>query len=232
MKSRFAVLTVTIMLSAMLATLCRVSSAADAPFVDEFNGKQIDKNIWGTAGDGNSLFTVKDGTLRLIAQGERHEATMVTKRNDFDFFKSPVTVVWDLDPAHTLAGPYAPTAWGRIYAGLAIGGKDLDSPAAELGISAWPERYPRPKADALWFYTLNLGQLTPGDPATGWRLDGIPTRITWTLNATEWTVTITGARFTSGDPRTRTGRHGLADHGLPCRRLSAQAVRLPDEQVD
>ena len=209
MMEKFKVSIPTLLLTALLALGGNAALAAVGPFVEEFGGKQLDKAIWETAGDNNSLFTVRDGSLRLIAEGEQHEAIAVTKRNDLDFFKSPLTVIWDLDAARTLAGPFAPTPWGRIYAGIAIGGKKMDATAAQLGLSAWPEGFPRPKIDATWFYTLNLGQLTPGDPLAGWRIEGIPTRITWTINATDWTVTIEGAKFTSGDAKTRSGKHGL-----------------------
>lgn len=209
MTERFRILAPAMLLLTLCAGLCGVEPAAADPFVEDFNAKQVDKAIWETYGDNNSIFTVRDGTLRLIAEGEQREAGIATKRNDLDFFKSPLTVVWDLDAEHTLAGPYAPTPWGRIYAGIAIGGKKVEAPAAQLGIAAWPEGFPRPKADATWYYTLNLGQLTPGDPAAGWRMVGMPTRITWTLNATDWTLVIHGAKFASGDATTRTGKHGL-----------------------
>lgn len=210
MTQRLKVLAPAVLLTVLLAVLCDAAFAAGGPFVEEFSGKQLDKSVWETDGDSNSLFTVRDGSLRLIAEGEQHEAIAATKRSDLDFFKSPLTVVWDLDAAHTLAGPYAPTPWGRIYAGVAIGGKKTDAAAAQLGLSAWPEKYPRPKAGASWYYTLNLGQLTPGDPLAGWRIEGIPTRITWTLGATDWSVSIQGARFASGDAKTRSGKHGLS----------------------
>lgn len=220
-----------VLVAGFLAAAMPLSAAgtdAPPPFVDEFTGKQLDAGRWETSGNpGLTLFTVKDGSLRVICEGMTQVAAAATRRGDFDFFRTPLTVVWDLDPERTLAGPYASTPNGKIYAGLAIGGTKPGAPAAELGLTAWPEGFPKPAPDAPWYYTLNLGRLMPQTPTADARILGVPTRITWTLDATTSTVTIDGATFASGDPRRRAAAHGLTPANFPDQTFRLRIVASP-----
>ena len=186
-------------------------SGADASvsFNDAFDGEQLDEKLWLKGGSYRPLHTVRDGSLRLVSNALQNSAHVTTRRDDFDFFAKPATVVWDLVPHSTLAGPYPATGFAKAYAGLTLGGVKDDAPAAQLGLTAWPEGFPRPKPGAKWFYTLNLGRLLPKDPDKDWRITGVPRRIVWSLDKTRWSVEIKGARFVTGDPHKRSAEHGL-----------------------
>lgn len=218
-------------LSLASGAFAQAPAGSPAPFVDEFSGKKLDDAVWERSGNaGLSLATVKEGSLRQICEGMTQQSWISTKRGDFDFFQSPLTVVWDLDAERTLAGPYASTTSAKIYAGLSIGDTAKDAPAAELGLGAWPEGFPNPKPAATWYYTLNIGQLMPKEPSDDWRVLGVPTRIIWTLDATNASVTIDGAKFAAGDPVRRSAPHGLKRSDFTNGKLRLRMLASPHDK--
>jgi len=218
---RFTVLVIVVMVLLAVPAACRAAEPdadGSVSFNDAFDGKQLNEKVW-LKGGSRKLHTVRDGSLRLVALAKQEHASVATRRGDFNFFNKPVTVVWDLVPHRILAGPFPATKWSKAYAGLTIGGVNKGTPAAELGLTAWPEGFPAPKAGAEWFHTLNLGRLMPQHPAKNygkdwfkdWRITGVPQRIIWSLDKTSWSVEIKGARFVTGDPHKRSGRHALKE---------------------
>jgi endoglucanase len=199
-----------------------VAQTPAAVLDDTFDGKNLDEAVWMKGGSNNPLQTVREGSLRLVSTGMMNQAFVATKRDDLNFFKQPLTVVWDLVSNKTLAGPYAATRFSKAYGGLQIGATSVKKDArggAELGLTAWPGEVAAQGLDAPWFYTLNLGRLMPSDPTKNygeawlndWKLSGLPQRMIWTLGPTDWSVEIRGARFVNGDPQKRSGKHGLKE---------------------
>jgi len=217
------------MVVATLAQVCTGAIAFAVPLAqsatlldDTFEGTKLDETIWTKGGTTSPLQTVREGSLRLVSLAMMEQSYVVTKRGDFNFFRQPLTVVWDLVGDKTLAGPYAATPYSKAYGGLQIGATNVTKGVrggAELGLTAWPGEVAAQGLDAPWFYTLNLGRLMPNDPTksygtawlSDWRLSRVPQRIIWTLGPTDWTVEIKGATFVNGDPQKRSGKHELKE---------------------
>ena len=209
---RLTVLAIVVVALLAVTGACRAAeSGADGSvsFNDAFDGKELNEKFWLKGGSNRPLHTVRDGSLRLVSNALQNAAHVTTQQDDFNFLAKPVTVVWDLVSHSTLAGPYPATGFAKAYAGLTLGGEKDDAPAAQLGLTAWPEGFPRPKLGAAWFYTLNLGRLLPKEPDQDWRITGVPRRVVWSLDKTRWSVEIKGARFVTGDPHRRSAEHGL-----------------------
>jgi endoglucanase len=200
-----------------------VGAAAPALLHDAFDDGTLDNAVWTKGGSNNPVQTVRDGSLRLVSNGMMNQAFVVTQRDDFNFFKQPLTVVWDVVGDKTLAGPYAATRFSKAYGGLQIGATSVakreDWSGAQLGLTAWPGEVAAQGFDAPWFYTLNLGRLMPSDPTKSygaewvedWKIGGVPQRLVWSLDATDWSVEVQGARFVNGDPQRRSGKHELKE---------------------
>jgi endoglucanase len=222
------------------------STAPAAPLLeDKFDGSKLNETVWEKGGTNNPVQTVRDGSLRLISNGMANQSIVTTKQADFNFFKQPVIVVWDLVPDRTLAGPYAATDYSKADCGLQIGAASMKAGVrggAELGLTAWPGKVASQGFDAPWYYTLNLGHLVPNtDPvktyaAPGWlddwKLSGVPQRIIWMVGPTDWSVEIKGAKFLKGNPQKRTGKHELKEadfaqsgfHLLMCTTAGARSM--------
>lgn len=196
---------------------------APARFDDAFEGCTLDEAAWTKGGSNNPVQAVRDGSLRLVSNGMINQAFVVTRRDDFNFFRQPLTLVWDLVGDKTLAGPYAATPFSKAYGGLQIGATSVakreDWSGAQLGLTAWPGEVAAQGFDAPWFYTLNLGRLMPNDPTKSygaewvenWKIGGVPQRIVWTIGPTDWSVEVHGAKFVNNDPRKRAGKHELQE---------------------
>ena len=180
---------------------------------DAFDGAKLNDAVWTKGGTNNPVQAVRDGSLRLVTSGMMNQAFVVTKQSDLNLFKQPVIIVWDLVADKTLAGPFGATSWSKAYAGLSIGAdKIVAGPGASLSLAYWPEDFPNPKSlDAGWYYTLSFGDLVPKYPNADCRLSGVPQRIIWTVSPTNWSVEIKGAKFVTGDPQTRSGKHELKE---------------------
>ena len=209
---------------AMLASAIAAGDARpSASFEDRFDSGTLDESVWIRGGSNNPVQTVREGTLRLVSNGMMNQSFVATKRDDFNFFKKPITLVWDLAAGKTLAGPYAATLYSKAYAGLQIGATTVAKRdawgGAQLGLTAWPGEVAAKGFDAPWFYTLNLGRLMPNDPAKSygpgwvdeWKISGVPQRLIWSLGPVDWSVEIQGARFVNGDPQKRSGHHELKE---------------------
>lgn len=196
---------------------------ASAVFSAGFDEIKLDETVWVKGGSNNPIHTPREGTLRLVSNGMMNQSFVSTVRKDFNFFKEPLTLVWDLDADKTLAGPYAATKFSKAYAGLQIGATSVakrdDWGGAQLGLTAWPGEVASKGFDAPWFYTLNLGRLMPNDPnksygpdwVENWKIGGVPQRMIWTIGPTDWSVEVQGAKFVNGDPQKRSGKHELKE---------------------
>ena len=195
----------------LAALICSVVPAAAelAPFSDRFEGTELDATSWEARPGKDGIIRVRDGSLRLISPGLRSRASVVSRRGDLNFFERALTVVWDLDPERAIPGPYAASPHAKVYCGLDIGGATRGGSGAAIGLTAWPEGYPKPARDAGWYYTLTPGSLMPGVPDAEWRLKGPPSRVVWTINSSTWRVRVEGTTFSEGRPRSRTGQHKL-----------------------
>ena len=205
---------VCIVLSA-LTSACLSARGAE-PFKDTFDGEKLDTKAWAAGGSNHAVQNVRDGSLRLVTTGQQNSSTVTTKRGDFNFFEAPVTVVWDLIPERTLAGPYPVTDWSKTYASMSLGSAEDGGASASLALTAWPEGFPKPGKDAKWdykkpHYTLTFGEFMPEYPDHGWAITGVPSRILWTLDKNKYTVELIGAEFTEGDKAKRTGEDKLTE---------------------
>lgn len=201
------------------AALALAFACPAAEFTDEFAGAGIDTDTWTTRVTANSgSVTVADGVLTLGAgvTSSSHRATLVSNATDFDPFAARLEIVFD---GLTLGGIPADgqSDWGNTFY-AAIGRVSTDAGTLDPALAA---KYTAVGADYAGALGLSIRRsdtatvLTLTDRGAGnhtaqnHALNGVPARLTWTLdavgNTAVWSITVAGATFLSGDPSRREG---------------------------
>lgn len=183
-------------------------------FSDDFSSG-IDGATWTQGGYATPSIAVNSGELTVSVVGEwkhAHHAYVQTTRNDFDFFNNTLQIDWTLGSTGLGTSlPYTPNPaelWNghvdQVILGWGISGSATDS-SFLLGGSA----------SSLFLGVAFTEQLPEAGQALnllptvlGMEVSAIPTAISYILDGTNVTATLTGATFVDTSLASYTTAHG------------------------
>ncbi len=208
---------------AALSVLPMAASATEpyAVLHDDFTNppNALNTNIWARSGVFTPVHIVSDGQLTMRSAGWAHHATITSVMNTFNFFESEYTVEatlvdltepdWDAHPidergrreVYFILGPAA--TWDEY--------RDWDGQYYQFEGFAFSLRWQvtsldEPASGGLFLHSDNeaTGIGNPG-------LSNLPTGISYTVDASTFTIELEGATFVDTGLSSLSGTHSLDD---------------------
>ncbi len=186
-------------------------SLVSAPLVgsvlleENFPGTSLNTSVWTSDGIHSQVITVSNGTLTLRVAGGNHWA-LVRTLEEYNFHEESHSFTVDLasfdEPDWDGAGEWA-NAELYFAVGPASNRDHLVSSNNRVTGFHFALRWTRSGVDIRTRSSVGI---------SGTGLSAVPEQVTFTLDATSYTIVLDGATFSSTGTNTLTGNHGLSEY--------------------